>query len=787
MFLVETQLRKHQGPKIIPWVFLYFIMSDLSKIAKNKSKIGTTLTQNSIVEIEIDPLERYEDTKKLLSKTGVDSVPLKRIKYDKVKDYINAGSFGSVYRCKVKGMNLSDGHQIAVKIIDGAKIASSPNEILMVAKELKIQHIAQGSEYVVGIYKFSVQLDMTMYLVMEFCPSDMIKYTEKEVDKEPPKNKPELKYTYRLDTIFDRCFQGLEFIHDQGIIHRDLKPENILLIIEGDIADDSKKFREIPKICDFGISKLKSQEEKDIEKGAKTDRISISTKSKKTMAKRKSSIDMSLAKKMSFTEKTVIGTNLFMAGEMYTGQYDETVDIYALALSYFQCKTYTSARGSEHWKTPMVTPLTQEMFKNNNLTFSPYVKNYLAWPQILTEATSQRPVERPSSTQIGERLNSKYLAKIAEIGRKMGLNRKKPNFYRRLFLIFGVPLIIMIVLIVMLTLKCPLDKITTTPWKPVWFGGCKSCALDQRLTTENGRKECIANICKCTNGSLVTEARNTTGKESNYGPLLCDVDNAEKCVSCNPGYHLENEVCKLNQCTCRQITSDVSGFNVEFLEIGQNTTGLDFLPYGKNGELVTQCFADGIQSCKSCNNGYYLSKINEYNSICMENQCVCEGGIASNFNQCPFHQAKHCLSCKEEDGYYMNKIINATRFDYGFQPTPLGILDDIGNITLHYDENGGVLHYRYSDICEFEDLTFVDLSWEEIAIKNGNSDEYITAEELWAWIQSTGYHDDLIFQDAVDTIEINDLDGDGFLTFNELKEIYRETDPVTGLSTFTNF
>ena len=52
------------------------------------------------------PLDKYEDTKKMLQKTGVKFIPRKRVQFDESpngKDYINAGSFGAVYKCRKKG------------------------------------------------------------------------------------------------------------------------------------------------------------------------------------------------------------------------------------------------------------------------------------------------------------------------------------------------------------------------------------------------------------------------------------------------------------------------------------------------------------------------------------------------------------------------------------------------------------------------------------------------------------------------------------------------------------
>jgi len=48
---------------------------------------------------------------------------------------------------------------------------------------------------------------------------------------------------------------GLGAAHDNGITHRDLKPENVFLVTERD--GNGEETREIAKILDFGISKVK--------------------------------------------------------------------------------------------------------------------------------------------------------------------------------------------------------------------------------------------------------------------------------------------------------------------------------------------------------------------------------------------------------------------------------------------------------------------------------------------------------------------------------------------------
>lgn len=471
---------------------------------------------------QAEQLEKYEETKKLLLKSGIDSVPSKRIKYDKETDYINSGSFGSVYKCKIKrGKEIING---AVKIM---KYDEKSTNVVQICNELKLQNLSQLSEFVVKVFNFSLSLNLNISLVMEYCPTDLIKYTEQEIGKESENEEAgkssqfALKYTYRLDAIFDKAFQGLEFIHDQHIIHRDLKPENILLVV------NPQPFQEIPKICDFGISKRITEEDKEIQELSK----------------------QTLSAKINLSEKTVIGTNLFMAGEMYSGNYDESVDVYALALAYFQCKTYEKEKGPSHWQQAMVTPITEKIiFDENNLSFCQSEKNYKVWPRILMNCTSLKPTNRPTSTQIREQLDNKYLAMIADFGRIVGLNKKHPNFYTRLFIIIDLPIIILVVLIIMFSLPCPADKITSKPWKPKWFGGCHDCQIDEHLAQDlQGKNICRKNVCKCTNGEISRNSSNLGITLETIEPLLCDSHNAEKCIECYAGYHLTHRnTCLLN-------------------------------------------------------------------------------------------------------------------------------------------------------------------------------------------------------------------------------------------------
>ena len=622
---------------------------------KPPAKAGSLQRTKSAVETS--KLDKYDDTKKNLEKTGVPFQPRKRVKFDESKtgkDYINSGTFGAVYRCTIRGDKKKEVSK-AVKIIKGASITNW----LQICNELKLQNISEESPYVVELFTFSLDQDLNLWLIMEYCPTDLVKYTEEQVDL--IRNK--MCYSFRLDEIYDKVFQGLEFIHDNRIIHRDIKPENILMVIKTstDGPEGLETVEEIPKICDFGIATQSSDEQDEMATA---------------LAKE------SLAAAQGLSQKTVIGTNLFMAGEMYSGEYDETVDIYALALSYFQCKTYTKERGEQHWQMQMITPLTMDMIKANQLVFSS-TKNYKAWPQIICQATSSRPVERPSAQQCRERLENKYLALLSDTMRAMGLNPKKPNFKRKLFLYFGLPLIILAVVIAMVTIKCPDDKVTADPWKPRWFGGCLECPENQHLVRASQfsnvtKNYCKDNVCLCDHGHLDKILDVETGGHKNITALPCDSHKAQKCVGCDQGYHLEDDKedssqrkCLLNKCVCKEIvTDDNNDFRV--VDIGIPTNGTDM------HNDVTQCIADQVPACKSCKNGRYLMRINSYTSFCIKNQCKCSNGDPTEYEDCLFHGAEHCSACENDEDYYLEAADkNRTYGEILKNPEPPGLLQSL--------------------------------------------------------------------------------------------------------------
>lgn len=110
-------------------------------------------------------------------------------------------------------------------------------------------------------------------IVMEYCSNGNLKdYLEKN----------KLKLSERMKLLIG-VIKGMIFIHSKNLIHRDLKPDNILL-------DENN----IPKICDFGLSRLDEKSDK------------------KTQA---------------------IGTNHFIAPEVFLGNvYDKSSDVFSFAI-----------------------------------------------------------------------------------------------------------------------------------------------------------------------------------------------------------------------------------------------------------------------------------------------------------------------------------------------------------------------------------------------------------------------------------------------------------------------
>ena len=292
----------------------------------------------------------------------------KKLLYDPETDLIAYGGFGSIYNCKVRGQE--DQRALIVKTIPFKMI-----NLVDVLKEIEIHSLLNDHKNVVTLRYVSLDLikrtvtkqlekskkkdefDGCIYLIMDKCEMDLIRYCENFYKDGLQED---------LDRIFYEVVSTLDHLHQRKIIHRDLKPANIMLIKSSNCENDLWT----PQIIDFGIATFKNN-----------------------MVDEK------------YSNMTQIGTHPFMAPEIRKGKrYDEKIDIYALFITYFQCKTYSPEKGSDHWKYA----IDHDKIKKNyaTLTFSPE-KNFKAWKELMIAGTDKDPTIRPTAFGIRGHLDSK--------------------------------------------------------------------------------------------------------------------------------------------------------------------------------------------------------------------------------------------------------------------------------------------------------------------------------------------------------------------------------------------
>ncbi len=147
-----------------------------------------------------------------------------------------------------EGRNEILGRRVAIKVMHSAM---SHDRELVARFEREAQAAAKiGSKHICGVYDLGGLADGDRYMIMEFLEGETLHQRLKREKKLTPQ---------QIVPIGIQLLEGLAKVHDADIVHRDLKPANIFLA-----RDDG---REVVKILDFGICKMKSGKGVDLSTG----------------------------------------------------------------------------------------------------------------------------------------------------------------------------------------------------------------------------------------------------------------------------------------------------------------------------------------------------------------------------------------------------------------------------------------------------------------------------------------------------------------------------------------
>jgi len=146
---------------------------------------------------------------------------------------IGEGGMGVV----VEAENLVTGKRVAIKWMH-PQVASRPEAAERFLREARASARVRHPN-VVDVYD-AVHDATTCFLVMELLEGEPLTYVLERGGMP----------AHELIALLLDAMRGVAAAHKQGVIHRDIKPDNIFLAVEGD------RGHKIPKVLDFGISKV---------------------------------------------------------------------------------------------------------------------------------------------------------------------------------------------------------------------------------------------------------------------------------------------------------------------------------------------------------------------------------------------------------------------------------------------------------------------------------------------------------------------------------------------------
>ena len=162
----------------------------------------------------------------------------KKVSHYKLKNLINFGGFGAVF----KSINVDDNKNYAIKMILKINIDDEENFFneCNIMKKLESINVIKYYES----FKEKFENDEFYIIVMELCDLNLLEYLKKK----------EFISLEELREILIQFNNSLKKMFDNNIMHRDIKPENILIKY-----NNNNKLGYIIKLSDFGLAKHLSE------------------------------------------------------------------------------------------------------------------------------------------------------------------------------------------------------------------------------------------------------------------------------------------------------------------------------------------------------------------------------------------------------------------------------------------------------------------------------------------------------------------------------------------------
>ena len=179
---------------------------------------------------------------------------------------------------------------------------------ILILKEMK-------SERVVRYISTMIDNNNILYIQMEYCSDNLKNILEnkhKIFRRKKEEGMKKLEY-YISCKIFIEILEALNYLQEQNppILHRDIKPENILY------TDKGLHTGIFFKLCDFGLAKLYERSTDNIVSNINLNNLNHINNDQSSM---------------SISNTIGVGTNKYMAPEVWDGKYDTKADIYSLSI-----------------------------------------------------------------------------------------------------------------------------------------------------------------------------------------------------------------------------------------------------------------------------------------------------------------------------------------------------------------------------------------------------------------------------------------------------------------------